>query len=196
MSTEVPPPQNCYTQWFGTFACSIISIVALTSGFGASVSAQNGKNTWAFSAFIISMIISFFAVLAHMVKTEFSGTTAEAGMVRICMELEWTNSSIVRRHVRQCTDSRLSRFSFQNTGCCCLDLHDMLTSHHNGETSIIACCFANNSRKRATHTLMLFSCRIQRMVLPSWGMERLAMQISSSSVGQLLSWPSLCSCTS
>jgi hypothetical protein len=82
MSAQAPPPKNCYTQWFGTFACSIISIVALTSGFGGSVSAQNGKDTWVFSAFIIAMILSFFAVLAHMVKSEFSGTTTEAGMVR------------------------------------------------------------------------------------------------------------------
>lgn len=88
MPAEVPP-QNRYSRWFGTLACSIIAAVALSTGFSGSVPDQNSKQVWVFSAFIMSMIISGLAVLAHMVKHDFSGTPVEAGMVRKIVRFFW-----------------------------------------------------------------------------------------------------------
>jgi hypothetical protein len=81
MSSEVPS-QNRSSRWFGTLACSIIAVVALSTGFNGSVSDQNSKKVWVFSAFFMSIIISGLAVLAHIVKQDFAGTTTEIGMVR------------------------------------------------------------------------------------------------------------------
>jgi hypothetical protein len=103
MSAE-EPPQNRYSRWFGTLACSIIAIVALSTGFSGLVSDQNAKGVWAFSALIITMIISGLAVLAHMVKQEFAGTHVEAGLVSNMVP------SCTRRNVRQCADSIFSVF--------------------------------------------------------------------------------------
>jgi hypothetical protein len=94
MSSEPPSSQNRYTRWFGTFACSIIAVVALTSGIDGPVPAQNGKQTWVFSSLIISMIISFLAVLAHVVKQDFAGTSVEAGLVRKVARVSWHSRNV------------------------------------------------------------------------------------------------------
>jgi hypothetical protein len=83
------PPASRFRMWFAFAVFNTIALVALNTELDYDLKDESQENKWCISSMVITLVLAFLGVCAHVLKGKFVGTPMEGGLVSMLSSLSF-----------------------------------------------------------------------------------------------------------